>query len=177
MSEVITHSPSSYLYNTNIQGVQNSYVDFEFNLFKGSNKSIAAVLVGVVHAATLDPSYASVGASIFKARGIKQLQATETHWFLDKELAGSARRYYDPQDAPSHALASDLYAVDFLLPGFCSEKDKGQRWCVEWNQTASLDGYASIMVVAGERIYALRRTTVGPPANITLPSRLLLFNY
>ena len=134
-------------------------------------KNTAAVVVGVLHSAVLDAAYSSVGVSVMN---VLTGMYSETHWILDEGLVGSADRYLKNTSSLSE-VSDSLFAVDFLPSGKCSTRPSDQQqWCFEWDDI-SFGKLNFPYIILGERIYAVSETGLGPPANTTIGSELLMF--
>lgn len=128
----------------------------------------AYVLFGIMHAKLMNASYSCAGLDV--VNGLVSNGFSETHWFLDDQLEGSAHRYLD-SDA-----ADGLYAVDFFAPGGCTNHATPQ-WCVEFNATSyNSTSILSPWLYLGERVYSVLETGIGPSANTTISSGVLFFS-
>eukprot|EP01038_Epipyxis_sp_PR26KG_P006554 gene6554-9003_t len=134
----------------------------------GISSRNAYVMVGLLHADIFNASYHSIGYTI---QNDTYPLTLETKWFLESSLVGSARRY---DLSGNNSIFDNFFAIDVLPPGKCSFSSNPQ-WCVEVNQT-SVDALNNPYVLFDERIYGVYETTVGPAANITIPSQMLEFH-
>lgn len=132
----------------------------------------AAVIIGVQHTSVIGAAYSSVGLDL---QSLSSGDVLETHWFLDTDMIGSARRYL-PADTPVE-IADSFYAIDMLPHGGCASVPEDEaKWCFEFGPwTQATVALKRPVLIAGERIYSLAATTVGPAANETLTSHVLVF--
>jgi len=108
----------------------------------------------------------------------------------DDQLQGSALRYLSSDNLSNFLLSfnnidkkldwsvvkeesNNFFAIDFFEPGGCLASLYPQ-WCVEYNASSLKSNNTYIFV--GERIYMLNITHIGPYANTTIPSQVLLFS-
>ena len=132
----------------------------------------AAVIIGVQHATVIGAAYSSVGLDLESAITGEVL---ETHWFLDSDMIGSAKRYL-PADTPQD-VSDAFFAIDMLPHGECSKvPEEEAKWCFEFGSWTSMNiASKRPYLIPGERIYSVAETTVGPAANATLTAHVLVF--
>lgn len=124
----------------------------------------AGVLMGVIHSEALDAAYYSVGLDVMDLDNGAFL---ETHWYLDKDLVGSAERYFSEASLETNqAEVAALFAIDFLPPGGCAGAAHPQ-WCVEYD-TQSYAESRHLMI--SERIYSVTASQVGPAKEMVVTS-------
>lgn len=133
----------------------------------------AVVLIGIQHTPIQRATYSSIGVDLLN---LVTGHVHETHWFLDSDLIGSAQRYL-PADT-SQDIANAMFAIDVLPYGACAKVPVNEvKWCYEFGKWTDSEIKVKFpFVVLGERIYCLNDTLIGPAANVTLSSRVIVFN-
>jgi len=137
------------------------------------NTSTAVVLIGVQHTPVQQATYSSIGVDLVN---VYTGAVYETHWFLDSDLIGSAQRYLPADTSP--AISNALFAIDVLPYGACASVPANEaKWCYEFGEWADKQVKIKFpIILMGERVYSLKATLIGPAANVTLSSRVLVFN-
>ena len=135
-----------------------------------------AVVIGVMHSKYIGCAYSSsVCIDIKSDLGI----IIDTHCILDSDLAGSADRYLMSPSISKYLFAIDIRPSEECITSSSSSSSsssdyKNPLWCIGYN-SSTIDLVPSTILI-GERIYSGNVTYVGPPANTTISTRLLIFD-
>ncbi len=120
----------------------------------------------------LQPSaaYHEVMISIFD---IVQKKVAALITLLDSDLQGSADRYLQSTPYANSAAANALFAIDIRLYGQC----RGAAFCVELpkDNSPKVHGISTTLLELGERVYALKETSIGADASLTILSTMISF--
>lgn len=132
-----------------------------------------AVVIGVVHSKFIGCAYSSVCIDIRSEIGF------DTHCILDRDLVGSADRYLMSPSTSEYLFAIDIRPSEECITSTntsssSSSDYRNPLWCVGYN-SSTIDLFPSTILI-GERIYSGNVTYVGPSANTTISTRLLIFD-
>ena len=129
-----------------------------------------AVVIGVVHSKFIGCAYSSVCIDIRSEIGF------DTHCILDSDLIGSADRYLMSPSTSEYLFAIDIRPSEecITITNTSSSDYRNPLWCVGYN-SSTIDLVPSTILI-GERIYSGNVTYVGPSANTTISTRLLIFD-
>lgn len=170
----------------------------------GVHDHSAAVMIGVVHTNANGTAnvvaYSSAGVSLWDGWRCNSVidcpswrvnDYHQSQWLNHNQLLGSAQRYFDKAGSPQvdPALASQLFAIDYLPGGACSSAAYSKfhsSWCLEFSKDALRRfpkhpniplGRHTILPILGERMYSQESTDSGPAADEVLPARMLSFSF
>ena len=140
--------------------------------------SASVIVFGVLHAEYYDALYHSLGVDIVQAE-TTSTSMNDSHWFMDDFLKGSATRYIRNAEGPrinddmKNTISKYFFALDFLPDGQCSGHPN-PKYCFEFNTTTK--AWFNKAFFLGERVYGVKSSTVGPPAEKMIPPRLITFD-